>query len=589
MLRLFYSSLGVSILRGSRLKETEDQQFEGELRIHEALDVASTTPVFALSFLTAFSVLILQIGPSSLTLPAIVSLVVLAVLNLLGLQSYYALRHKPRPKAISLRRLKVILITSIMLGTGWGSFNFFMMPQLPTHEQMMLCLFASIGSFGGATTFSLRVSWGFSSPILFLTWLAMVLWGPLEWYVSTLLILGTVLAITQLTFLTRKSAINGIRLTLANTKALNDQLKAENEIRELARIPEQNPNPVLRINDESELIYANMASAPLINALHLKVGDHVGRNWRKRLAKGLGEDQRQDFEFEVGGQIYAILLWPVPEGGYTNLYGRDITDQKRAASELDVLVKELGFARDAAIHANSAKSQFLANMSHELRTPLNAIIGYAELLIDDVADDGNENYIPDLSKIQNAGKHLLGLINDILDLSKVEVGKVDLFIEDFDLAELLNEVADTIKPLVEKNQNVLDIQVSDDVITMQSDKTKLRQNLFNLLSNAAKFSKGSTIGLRAYSDPHSAGDLIAFEVQDQGIGMTEEQLENIFDPFTQADSSTSKRFGGTGLGLTITREFSRLMGGDVAVVSQINKGTTFTMKVLVNARPSSES
>jgi signal transduction histidine kinase len=432
------------------LQETAEQKFEGELRIHEALDVASATPVFALSFLTSFSVLMLQIGAANLTLAATGSLVMLLVINLLGMQSYYALRHKPRPKAISWRRLKVILITSIMLGTGWGSFNFFMMPQLATHEQMMLYLFDAIGAFGGATTFSLRVSLGFSSPLLFLTWLSMLLWGPLDWYINTLTFLGAVLATTQLTFLTIKSAINGIKLTLANTKALNDLLKAENQMRELARILEQNPNPVLRITDESELIYANKASSPLINALNLKVGDNVGTDWRKYLTKGLDEDQRQDFEYEVGGRIYAILLWPVPEDGYTNVYCRDITIQKRAASELDALVKELGIALDAAVKANSAKSQFLANMSHELRTPLNAIIGYSELLIDDVADDKNENYIPDLERIQNAGKHLLGLINDILDLSKVEVGKIELFIEEFNVNELLNDVADTFMPLVEK-------------------------------------------------------------------------------------------------------------------------------------------
>ena len=565
------------------MQENAEQKFEGELRIHEALDVASTTPVFALSFLTAFSVLILQIGPTNLTPAATGSLVMLAVMNLMGMQSYYALRHKPRPKAISQRRLKVILISSIVLGTGWGSFNFFMMSPLATHEQMMLYLFACIGAFGGATTFSLRVSWGFSCPLLFLTWLSMLLWGPLEWYINTLTILGAVLAVTQLTFLTRKSAIKGIQLTLANAKALDDQVKAENQMRELARIPEQNPNPVMRITDDSELIYANKASAPLINALNLSVGDHVGTDWRTHLTKGLNEDQRQDFEYEFGGQIYAILLWPVPEGGYTNVYGRDITAQKRAASELESLVKELGIARDAAIHANSAKSQFLANMSHELRTPLNAIIGYSELLIDDMADDENEAYIPDLTKIQTAGKHLLGLINDILDLSKIEVGKTELFIEEFDLAELLNEVADTIEPLVKKNQNVLDIQVSDVIITMKSDKTKLRQILFNLLSNAAKFSTDATLVLRATRVADKDGDHIKFEVEDQGIGMTPDQLENIFKPFTQADSSTSKKFGGTGLGLTITREFCRLMGGDITVKSEIDVGTTFTMSILVDA------
>ena len=147
------------------MQETARQEFESELRIHEALDVASTTLVFALSFLMAFAVMILQIGPSNLTLAATVSLIMLLIMNLMGMKSYYALRHKPRPKSISKRRLKVILITSLIFGMGWGSFNFFMMPYLAPHEQMVLYLFAYVGAFGGATTFSLRVSWGFSSPI----------------------------------------------------------------------------------------------------------------------------------------------------------------------------------------------------------------------------------------------------------------------------------------------------------------------------------------------------------------------------------------------------------------------------------------
>jgi len=271
------------------------------------------------------------------------------------------------------------------------------------------------------------------------------------------------------------------------------------------------------------------------------------------------------------------------DGGTVSVF-TDITETKEHEAELDKFVDELGLARDEAVKANSAKSQFLANMSHELRTPLNAIIGYSELLVDDVQDDENEEYVPDLEKISNAGKHLLGLINDILDLSKIEIGKIELFIEEFEVEQMLQDVADTIQPLINNNNNKLIIEKSADIGSIHADMTKLRQNLFNLLSNAAKFSKESNVTIRVNNVDSANGELIEFHVEDQGIGMTEDQLAKIFDPFTQADSSTSKEFGGTGLGLTITREFSRKMGGDISVTSEVGKGTVFSMSILADCR-----
>lgn len=274
--------------------------------------------------------------------------------------------------------------------------------------------------------------------------------------------------------------------------------------------------------------------------------------------------------------------FPTQEGGIVSVF-TDITEAKHHEQELDKLVSELGVARDAAVQANAAKSQFLANMSHELRTPLNAIIGYSELLIDEVEDDGNESYIEDLDKVKRAGQHLLGLINDILDLSKIEVGKIELFIEEIALDDLIRDVAGTIAPLVEKNGNTLAISDQSGQPHIQGDLTKLRQCLFNLLSNAAKFTENGEISLSVSHDADAR--LLSFEVTDQGIGMTPEQLEKIFDPFTQADSSTSRKFGGTGLGLTISREFCRLMGGDLTATSTLGKGSTFRMSVRTDATP----
>ncbi len=238
---------------------------------------------------------------------------------------------------------------------------------------------------------------------------------------------------------------------------------------------------------------------------------------------------------------------------------------------------ELRQAKEAAEAASRSKSAFLANMSHELRTPLNAIIGYSEMLEEDATDFGQEEFIPDLQKIQKAGRHLLELINDILDLSKIEAGKMDLFMETFSLSELLEDVAYTIGPLVEKKGNKL-VLSDEELGTMQADKTKVRQTLFNLLSNASKFTEEGTISINATrEDMGDEGDWIQIQVIDTGIGISPDKLEYLFEPFTQADASTTRKYGGTGLGLAISRRFCNMMGGDIIVESEVDKGSTFTV------------
>ena len=254
-------------------------------------------------------------------------------------------------------------------------------------------------------------------------------------------------------------------------------------------------------------------------------------------------------------------------------------------TEVAERTRELAVARDMAMEANQAKSRFVANMSHELRTPLNAIIGYSELLIEEVEDARQDEFIPDLRKIQAAGKHLLQLINDILDLSKIEAGKMDLYLETFNIKGVIDDVRTTITPMVEKNQNELVVNARDDLGDMFADVTKIRQALFNLLSNASKFTKEGTITLgvtrqalppvMAQNAPRINGDWIIFSVVDTGIGMNDEQLERLFTEFTQADESTTRNYGGTGLGLALTRKLCQMMGGEIAVTSQEGEGSKF--------------
>ncbi|HEX7023767.1 MAG TPA: response regulator, partial [Gemmatimonadales bacterium] len=240
-------------------------------------------------------------------------------------------------------------------------------------------------------------------------------------------------------------------------------------------------------------------------------------------------------------------------------------------------ITELSAARQAAEEANSAKSQFLASMSHELRTPLNAIIGYSEMLQEEVADIGHDELAPDLQKIRSAGRHLLALINDILDLSKIEAGKTELYLEDFDIAAMVQDVATTIRPMVDRNGNRLVVR-SGAAGTMHADLTKVRQMLLNLLSNACKFAEKGTITLEAERAGPGGGE-VCFRVSDSGIGMTPEQMGRLFEAFSQAEASTSKKYGGTGLGLAITRKFARMMGGDVTVESEPGRGATFTIRL----------
>jgi signal transduction histidine kinase/DNA-binding response OmpR family regulator len=246
---------------------------------------------------------------------------------------------------------------------------------------------------------------------------------------------------------------------------------------------------------------------------------------------------------------------------------------------------EMHKAMTAAREANHAKSSFLAKMSHELRTPMNAIIGYAEMLIEDASDRGDQGAIQDLRKILSAARHLLGLINDVLDLSKIEAGKMDLYLESFDVWTFVHDVIPTAQPLIDRNKNQLKVDCSENFGQMRADATKLRQILLNLLSNASKFTDEGVVHLRVARDGSGPREMVVMEIQDSGIGMNGEQLGRLFQVFSQADKSTSAKYGGTGLGLAISRQFARLMGGDITVASKPGEGSTFTVRIPIEVAP----
>ncbi|WP_181703147.1 response regulator [Chthonobacter albigriseus] len=248
----------------------------------------------------------------------------------------------------------------------------------------------------------------------------------------------------------------------------------------------------------------------------------------------------------------------------------DVTDMLQRQSDLEA-------AREAAVQATQVKSEFLANMSHELRTPLNAIIGYSQLLQQDAEDAGQTDAIADLKKIEGAGQHLLKIINDILDLSKIEAGRMEVYLEPVDVGGLIRDVEMLVRPLAAKNRNAFVIDMPERMGTIETDHTKLKQIVLNLVSNATKFTQDGTVTLKAAWNGTGAGRTLTLSISDTGIGMTEEQISRLFQAFSQADSSTTRRFGGTGLGLAISRSFARTLGGDLTVSSRPGEGSCFVL------------
>ncbi len=288
-----------------------------------------------------------------------------------------------------------------------------------------------------------------------------------------------------------------------------------------------------------------------------------------------------DFELEhnfpvIGRRVMLLNARKLRQGSHAELLVlamEDVTERRRAEGEV-------AKAKEAAETANRTKSLFLANMSHELRTPLNAILGFSEMLQEEAVERNLQDSATDLQKISTAGKHLLGLINDILDLSKIEAGKMELHLETFDISSLIAEVASTIEMQVGKNGNTLAITcIPPDIGVMRADLSKVRQGLFNLVSNAAKFTHGGQIKIDAERQMMDGSEWITFRVSDTGIGLSSEQIVRLFQSFTQADASTTRKFGGTGLGLALTRRFCQMMSGDVTVQSVLGKGSVFTIKL----------
>ncbi|MCG6970288.1 MAG: response regulator [Gammaproteobacteria bacterium] len=351
------------------------------------------------------------------------------------------------------------------------------------------------------------------------------------------------------------------------------------DLTRMAAFAEHAPGLILALDRNSEIHYINPAGYHILSKLGVDEGqvlEVLPSNLQSLMAHIISKQKPvTDLQVRYRDRVLLWTLAPVRGQNIIHAYGEDVTEAKQAEEEARAaLVEKL-----SAESANQAKSQFLANMSHELRTPLNAILGYSQILEEEAEDEGYSQILPDLGKIQTAGNHLLTLINEILDLSKIEAGHMELYLEEFDLDTLLNEVVSTAQPLAIEKGNQIEVNRSGKLGQVRSDATKLRQILFNLISNATKFTKNGRISIYTSSDKVGERDWFTFEIEDTGIGMTDEQMQRLFQPFSQADSSTTRKYGGTGLGLVITQRYCEMLGGEISVVSKPGRGTTFSVRL----------
>ncbi|WP_455201472.1 sensor histidine kinase [Kaarinaea lacus] len=377
------------------------------------------------------------------------------------------------------------------------------------------------------------------------------------------------------------TALNNASTTV--NKKTSDLQKVLADLERIAAFAENSPDIVLSVKQNGIVQYMNPIAIQTLNRLGLDQSNIFSILPDDLLELMNSSIQTQDTlrEIEVNYQD-RTFLWtfaPVTGQEILNCYAIDISERKIAEEE----ARKALIAKMSAEEASTAKSQFLANMSHELRTPLNAIIGYSEIVEDEATELGFKQLTPDLRKINSAGKHLLSLINEILDLSKIEAGKMEFYIEPVDIKKVILDTVDTIDSLIKRKNNTLVLNMQRQLGIMQTDLTKLRQVLYNLLSNASKFTENGTITLTIDQYFVQNQNWISFVVEDSGIGMTDEQCSRIFSAFAQADNSTTRRYGGTGLGLAISQTFCQMMGGGISVKSNLGKGSTFYVNLPANA------
>lgn len=351
---------------------------------------------------------------------------------------------------------------------------------------------------------------------------------------------------------------------------ISDREKAEEQARNLAFFPEENPNPVFRITCEGKILYANLASNLIFEKWETGVGRFLPENFFRNISRAFDQQEPLEVEQQVGGQFYDFVISRVQDKEYANVYALNVTEKKKVE-------KDLLCAKDDAEKANQAKSEFLAKMSHELRTPMNAILGFSQILKMDSEDNLTQIQKEQLGHILTAGKHLLDLISEILDLAKVESGGISLNLEPVNVITLIEEMKDIIQPIADGHGIRLSISMDPSInLTAWADQLRLRQILYNLISNAIKYN--STDGSVTVSCKPLNRESIQIDIIDTGIGISDEDKNKLFEPFERLGKEHTG-IDGTGIGLTLTKQLIELMGGTIGMTSKMGEGSHFYIKL----------
>lgn len=563
------------------------EQYAERIRLHQGVQFVRMMPFLIFGNWVVISLAALNGAQAVIDSYAWIPLAFEALLVVPMALSWWRLKDAPPPKSVSQRRIRSAHIHSALLGLCWAVACLMLFPHMSATQQSMHVALVSSLVLGAAASISFvpLSSLLYAGQLFASLLLSVILFdksGTLVPLMSSLALCGASLFVQRLSW---RNFIDYVRQSESNAALLAEQLHLQQAAAAAQQqIIEAAPFALIMI-DRDRPIFASQRAYELFgipSAEAVRQGTHTNKqyfvdaeDYRTLALKHQANESYDEYEAQLydtkGNKFWAQISGrPIMHKGLQCWVNAFVIIEERKRIE-----SELAKAKEVAERASHAKTDFLANMSHELRTPLNAIIGYSEILLEEAEADGHQTYADDLQKIRSAGRHILALINDILDLSKIEAGKMELLPEHVQLDDLLGDVTAVIRNLMAKGGNSFQIENAAAAKTLWTDVTKVRQIIINLLSNAGKFTARGKVTLGVASFERDGADWLSVTVTDTGVGITPEKLEAVFNEYDRGDASTARRYGGTGLGLALSRKIARLLGGDITVQSSVGLGSTF--------------